>query len=202
MSTAVEQVEYVSIERAIPMRRVWAMPNSSTFDIPPIRSLVKSYLHNSKVSVDPFARNKRWATYTNDLDPETAAEFHMEAADFLRSLVNGFAETGDDIRADLVLFDPPYSLEQCARSYKNVGRNVTMRDTQILGRWTEHKELVSRLTRPGGFAISFGWNSLGMGLQNGFAIIELLNVCHGGAHNDTIVTVERKVESRQLELLS
>jgi hypothetical protein len=77
-SATIEQVEYTSIEKAIPMRRVWAMPNASTFDIPPIRALVKKYLHQSKVSVDPFARNKRWATYTNDLNPETAAESHAE----------------------------------------------------------------------------------------------------------------------------
>jgi len=48
----------------------------------------------------------------------------------------------------------------------------------------------------GGFAISFGWNSIGMGKTHGFEIIEILLVCHGGAHNDTIVTVDRKVTSR------
>ena len=48
----------------------------------------------------------------------------------------------------------------------------------------------------GGFALSFGWNSIGMGKAHGFEIIEVLLVCHGRAHNDTICTVERKVKCR------
>lgn len=41
--------------------------------------------------------------------------------------------------------------------------------------------------------ISFGWNSGGIGKQYDFEIIEIMLVAHGGAHNDTIVTVERKI---------
>ena len=48
---------------------------------------------------------------------------------------------------------------------------------------------------PGGIAISCGWNSIGMGKTHGFEIIEILLVCHGRAHNDTIVTVERKIQN-------
>lgn len=83
--------------------RVWAMPYSDTFDIEPIGNLVKRYLTNSKCSVDPFARNKQWATYTNDLNPDTIAEFHLDAYDFLVMLKN------KRINPDLILFDPPYS---------------------------------------------------------------------------------------------
>lgn len=53
--------------------RVWAMPNHDTFSVKPIGEFVRRYLDASKVSVDPFARNKQWATYTNDLDPNTSA---------------------------------------------------------------------------------------------------------------------------------
>ena len=38
----------------------------------------------------------------------------------------------------------------------------------------------------------FGWNSNGVGKVRGFEIIEILLIAHGGSHNDTIVTVERK----------
>jgi len=185
------QEELVSIERAIPMRRVWAMPDGDTFNIPCIASLVKSYLYKSTVSIDPFSRNKRWATHTNDLNPDTAAEHHLEALEFLTLLRER------RIQAQCGIFDPPYSLRQCAEIYKSVGRPVTMRDTQIFGRWTEHKAVLAALIEPNGVVVSCGWNSQGMGLQNGFAIIEILIVCHGGAHNDTIVTVERKVERAQ-----
>jgi len=193
--SAVEQIEYVSVERAIPMRRVWAMPDSCTFNIPPIRSLVRSYLHKATVSVDPFARNKQWATYTNDLNPETAAEYHVDAGDFLQTLV------GREVKADLVIFDPPYSLHQAKECYADVGRKFMMADAQNVGRWTRERELIARLCRPGGIVITCGWNSQGVGLQHDFEQVEILLVCHGGAHNDTIVTVERKIESKQISLL-
>ena len=76
--------------------RVWAMPNPDTFSIPPIGGFVKKYLSQSRVSVDPFARNKRWATYTNDLNPETEAEYHMKANDFLAMLVE--QKEGNNVR--------------------------------------------------------------------------------------------------------
>jgi len=182
------EVEYVSIEKAIPMQRVWSMPNHNTLSVQPIGQLVGGYIRKSKVSIDPFARDCDWATYTNDLNPQTKAKYHLDALDFLKELQQ------QQVVADLAIFDPPYSLRQCAEVYKSVGRPVTMRDTQIFGRWTEHKQVLASLLEVGGHVISCGWNTQGMGLKNGFLIVQILMVCHGGAHNDTIVTVERKVE--------
>lgn len=193
MTAALEQVEYVSIERAIPMRRVWAMPNSCTFDIPPIRALVKSYLYKSKVSVDPFARNKRWATYTNDLNPDTNATEHVEAAEFLETLA------GHGVVADLGLFDPPYSPEQIVRCYQSIGLS-TKHFAAGIG-WARVRNALTRLIEPGGIVICCGWNTVGMGIERGFSLEEILLVSHGREHNDTIVTVERKVESPQMELV-
>lgn len=178
-------------EQGIRFQRVWAMPSADTFDIPAIRAIVKKYLAGATVSIDPFARNKRWATYTNDLNPDTAAEYHLDALDFLRML------HAQQVKAEVVLFDPPYSLRQCVEVYKSVGKPVTQRDTQIFGRWTEHKRIISEMVTDSGIVISCGWNSRGMGLQNGFDIEEILLVCHGGAHNDTICTVEKNSSTRK-----
>ena len=41
--------------------------------------------------------------------------------------------------------------------------------------------------------LCFGWNSGGIGKTLGFELTEILMVAHGGAHNDTICTVERKL---------
>lgn len=112
---SVIQEDLISTERTIPMRRVWAMPDSETFNVPPIGGLVRWHLSRSKISVDPFARNKRWATYTNDLNPDTTAEYHMEALEFLTMLLNR------GVQADLVIFDPPYSSRQVAECYAQVG---------------------------------------------------------------------------------
>ncbi len=40
--------------------------------------------------------------------------------------------------------------------------------------------------------LCFGWNSGGIGINNGFNLKEILLVPHGGNHNDTICTVEVK----------
>lgn len=168
------------------IERVWAMPNHLTFSIKPIKELIDRYWKESKLSIDPFANDCRLAVITNDLNPDSKADYNMEALDFLKLMQS------KEVKPDLVFFDPPYSLRQCSEMYKSVGKPVTQRDTQIFGRWTEYKEIISQIITPGGICISCGWNSQGMGLKNGFEIVEILMVCHGGAHNDTICTVERK----------
>lgn len=168
------------------------MPSADTFDVGPIGSLVKWYLHHSKVSVDPFARNKRWATYTNDLNPETSADYHMLALDFLRHLV------AERVVADLVIFDPPYSIHQAKTCYESFGKGVfTAYDAQNVVRWTDEKEAVSQILQPNGVFIQCGWNSSGLGYLHQTEIEQVLLVCHGPAHNDTIVTVERKLPTAQ-----
>jgi hypothetical protein len=169
------------------MARVWAMPSADTFDIPPIGATVRRYLRAARVSVDPFARNKRWATHTNDLNPDTAAEHHLEAADFLARLVQ------DGIRADLALFDPPYSPRQTKEVYSGIGRRMMQEDVWLTHGWTRERDILDRLMPQDGIVISCGWNSQGMGKGRGYALTELLIVCHGGGHNDTLVTVERKL---------
>lgn len=43
--------------------------------------------------------------------------------------------------------------------------------------------------------LSFGWNSCGMG--EGFELLEILLVAHGGAHNDTICLAERMIAKQE-----
>lgn len=60
--------------------------------------------------------------------------------------------------------------------------------------WSKQKKEISRIVKKGGKVISFGWNSGGIGKSYGFAIEKVILVAHGGWHNDTIVTVERKID--------
>lgn len=46
----------------------------------------------------------------------------------------------------------------------------------------------------GGVVITCAWNSGGIGAGLGFEQQEILLVAHGGWHNDTIVTVEKKIK--------
>lgn len=166
------------------IERVWAMPHSDTFDCLPIGTLVRRYLEQSVVSVDPFARNKRWATFTNDLNPNTLAEAHLDVLDFLKLMQD------TKVEADLVLFDPPYSFHQMKEVYNGIGRKINGREAQRF--YGDVRDAIDKIVVPGGFVISFGWNSIGMGKTRNYAIQEILLVCHGRAHNDTIVVVDRK----------
>ncbi len=163
--------------------RTWAMPSADTFDCAPLGEFVKRRLHTATVSVDPFARNKRWATHTNDLNPETAAEHHEDAVDFLAML----ADRG--VSPDLFIIDPPYSPRQVSEVYAGVGRTVGMKETQTAALYAKIRERVNALAKPGAVALWFGWNSVGQGAP--WVLEEMLVVCHGGAHNDTIATAWR-----------
>jgi len=168
------------------IRREWAMASPDTFDVPQIGRFVWKYLRRAKVSVDPYARNKRWATHTNDLNPATAAEHHMDATDFLRKLhVEG-------VRADLVIIDPPYSPRQVKECYDSIGQKMEQ-DDALLGKVrAELKKAIYDVLSSHGIVLTFGWNTVGMGRNLGFEQIEILLVCHGSDHNDTICLAERR----------
>lgn len=170
------------------LSRVWQMPNRNTFDIPAIGSFVRRYLDTSTVSVDPYARDKRWATYTNDLNPATGAEFHVDSIEFLRAL----ADVG--VTADIVIIDPPYSPRQVKECYDSIGHKMKQ-DDALLGLIRKRLKVeIARIVPVGGVVLTFGWNTVGMGLKHGYEQEEILLVCHGSDHNDTICLAERRVK--------
>lgn len=168
------------------MTREWAMPSRWTFTIAPISALLRMEVDTDQCWVDPFAGENSPARHTNDLNPARPTTHHGQAIDFLR----GF----DDESVDGVLFDPPYSTRQIKECYDDIGVKLSRTDTQAKF-WTQCKDEIGRIVRPGGKAICFAWNSQGIGLARGFQLDQVLMVPHGGPHNDTIVTVERKVEA-------
>lgn len=163
--------------------RTWEMPNSNTFSIKCIHGLIDKYLRPEMKSIDPFSNTSRLAKITNDLNPEMKCDYSMDALDFLKMF--------PDSSIDFVFYDPPYSLRQVSECYKKVGIEVTNETTQSDWR-TKHINEISRIIKPDGLAMCFGWNSSGIGKKRGFDLVEILLVAHGGSHNDTICTVEKK----------
>lgn len=169
--------------------RAWAMPSENTFSVKPIGEFVKKYLDKSKASVDPFSRNYSLATYTNDLDNSTTAQYHLDAEVFLRYL----HQQGQCF--DLVIFDPPYSSRQISEVYKSIGLEVGMKETQNALLYKRVRDSILPILSDDGIVLSFGWNSVGMGKKRGFEIVEILLCCHGGAHNDTICIAEKRIST-------
>lgn len=172
-------------------RRIWAMPSSETFQIEPIRQFVEKYLRTSKRSIDPFARNCQMATVTNDMNPDTSAQYHLEAHEFLKTIEGPF---------DLAIYDPPYSPRQVKECYESIGLKMSYENT-LHGKWRKlEKDLLAQLMPVGSVFLCFGWNTCGMGIERGFQIEEILLVAHGANHNDTICMAERRI-SKQDNLL-
>lgn len=164
------------------------MPNADTFSVKPIGEFVQRYLAQSQISVDPFARNKRWATHTNDLNPKTEAEHHLDAEVFLEMLADL------NVKCDLAILDMPYSPRQISECYKEAGITCGMKETQNAALYSRIKNTLVKVLTDDAVVISFGWNSAGMGQKHGFEQIEIMLCCHGGAHNDTICLAERRIQ--------
>lgn len=181
--------------KIIQMSKVWHMPNSNTFKIKPIKELIRKHLSNNDIVLDPFANEHSIKSImndveyiTNDLNPAYNCDYSLEAQQFLKQFKNQ--------SVDLILYDPVYSPRQVSECYKKLGRTVTIEDTKS-SYWTKFKKEISKKIKIGGKVISFGWNSNGIGKNNGFKIIEILLVSHGGNHNDTICVVEEKTHHQE-----
>jgi len=156
--------------------RVWAMPNKWTFTIKPIAQL----LHRYKVGegwIDPFAGENSPAEITNDIDTDRETTYHLDALEFIEMFAAN-SKRG-------ILLDPPYNKHQALIMYKN----------RKLRKITPLFEHAQRIIEPGGYLITFGWHTNGAGNKRGFQKIEILLVPHGGERNDTIITVEQKMQA-------
>ena len=159
------------------IERVWAMPNKWTFTIKPIKKLLEEEMNG--IWIDPYAGLNSPAQLTNDINPSMPTKYHLESLAFLKQM----KLISDPI--DGCLFDPPYSVHQSVEVYegkKQKNASINM-------------DVISRVIKPGGKAICFGWNSNGLGKNRGFELERILLVAHGSSHNDTIVTVEKKINS-------
>ena len=175
----------------VAIERAWAMPNGETFTIKPIRNVVRDEVLKAQtraggeaVIIDPFAKNAKYGTVTNDLNPECETDFHMDALEFMRQQ--------ESESADLILYDPPYSITQAAQLYKSYGKEKLEINVSNMAYWARCKDECARVLKDGGVALCCGWNTNGMGKNRGFSLERILIVAHGGSKNDTLVTVERK----------
>jgi len=154
----------------------------------PVQELLTRY-NVGKGWVDPFAGITSPAEFTNDIEAREGVQSKQDGLEFLK-LINLSKPTG--IRFFThggVLFDPPYSVEQCLRCYTPKFKGTAGRAEY----WAKCKDEIKAIVAPGGHVISFAWDSCGMGKTRGFEIEEVMLLCHGACHNDTIITVETKL---------
>jgi hypothetical protein len=159
--------------------------NGDTFQCKPISEFVQRYYSPNLVSIDPFARNSQLATFTNDLNPNTSARYNLDVVEFLELLVDR------EVMADLIIFDPPYSPRQVKELYDSIGIETGKEMAWRTASWKNEKILCNKLLKMGGVFLHFGWNTMGI-CQGNYKTEEIMLVCHGAAHNDTICMAQRK----------
>jgi hypothetical protein len=188
MSANDENAPTVQIKVKMKIYREWAMPNKHTFLIKPIKDLIEKYIGDGKNWIDPFAGENSPAEITNDINPNKPTNFHLHAYDFVKRLDGYYSGC---------LFDPPYSLRQVKECYDMLGIELmSQKETQYFP--TYIKDEIKPKIKMGGIVICCGWDTNAFGAERGFEFEEILLVAHGGRHNDTIVTVEKKVREQSV----
>lgn len=165
--------------------KTWAMPNGNTFTIKPIKEFVEAEVSRGGCIVDPFANNCKYGTITNDLNPAYDTSEHKDALEFLEGI--------PDDSADLVLYDPPYSITQASQLYHEYGKEKLKVNVANMQYWKLVKDNIARILKRNGRVICCGWNTNGLGKGRGFEMTEILIVSHGGSKNDTLCTLEYKL---------
>lgn len=97
----------------------------------------------------------------------------------------------------MVLFDPPYSITQAAQLYHEYGKEKLEVNVANMKYWALCKDNIARILKLNGRVICCGWNSNGLGKGRGFEMTSVLIVNHGGSKNDTLVTLEYKIENQK-----
>jgi len=159
--------------------RSFGMQTKDTLRCKEAFSVVRQYLEGKKV-IDPFARDCDFAhPYTNDINPETKAEDHLDVEEYLEYwniLQKQF---------DGAIFDPPFSDRQSTEVYGET--NLYTHAGKVL----RVERLLGDLIMPGGYVVKFGYNSNFS--HKAFECVEIKLVRYGGSMNDMIISVHKKM---------
>ena len=117
-----------------------------------------------------------------DLNKEMPADYHMDAYDFV------IMARQEGWKYDTVLLDPPYNLRKSREKYLGIYTSILRKI----------KTELPSIINIGGYVISYGYDTTGMGKQRGFELIHICIVNHSGDHNDTLCTIERKIQTEIL----
>ena len=155
------------LENRIRINWAWAMPSHRTFSIKPISKMRKEELNFSNY-IEPFPFQSQ-----------------IDCFDYLSQF--------EDNSVDESEIDPPYTKRQVSEWYNENQIKVTGWHTSS-GWIAKLKDEIMRVMKPGGKVITYAYNTSGMGKKRGFEKTRILIVNHGAEHNDTLCTVEKKIQ--------
>ena len=167
--------------------RSFGMQTKDTLRCKEAFSVVRKYLEGKKV-IDPFARDCEFAyPYTNDINPETKAQDHLDVEEYLNYWLGFFDEsTSNDDLFDGAIYDPPFSDRQTKEAYQQTTNLYTLG-----GKILRIERSLGDLIVPGGYVVKFGYNSNFS--HKAFECVEIKLVRYGGSINDMIISVHKKM---------
>ena len=144
-----------------PFRRMWEFYSQT--------AIAMGAMPGLDLGIDPFARNCEWAfPMTNDINPNTRANYNLDAEDFLA-----------------VCEDPPFSDRQSKEAYGTT--NLYAADS---GKMSRISKIMGRMIRHRGFIIKAGFNTNPPAAN--FELVEVCLVTLGGNRNDVLFSVWQK----------
>jgi hypothetical protein len=183
----------MNIETEALIRRIEIIPDEQDRclevygGVPELKELVERYLRNSTISVDVFARNNDAFTFTNDINPTTAAEYHLEAYEFLCLMKK------NNVSADLVFFDPPHDLYESVYSNAEAKCWWEHHNKIMLKEWGRERDILADWLHSGSVVISSGLSSFGLGRKRGFTPIEIVYFSISNKEIEACYVVEKKI---------
>ena len=169
--------------------RVRGIQTKDTLSDPMAAALVKKYLSGMQPIIDPFARNCEFAwPYTNDIDPNTVAEKHLDVEEFLKSFHDDKLDFVGPVFGGAIL-DPPFSDHQSREIHgaENLYTNpAKMKRVEMM---------LGSLIEIGGYVVKFGYNS--NFTHDAFECVAVRLIRYGGSMNDMIISVHQRTISSE-----
>lgn len=135
-------------------------------------------------SLDPFARNCPAFSHTNDIDPNTKAQTHLDALVFMQ------AQKTLEREFDLIWFDPPFSSRQSNEIYE--GHVNVYTDPGYLKRLYS---TIPYLLSKGGFFVKWGYNTNNP-MPSILKLEDLFMFPQGANKNDVLVSIYRRTAEK------
>lgn len=151
-----------------------------TFSVKNIRDWVENNCEGKTLNLFAGKTKLNIDEIRNDLDIEALADYRLDALEFLR--------TWQGEKFDTILLDPPYAYRKSMEMYKGIRCSP----------FRQLKDEITRILKPNGIVITFGYHSNTMGKNRGFEVERIALFSHGGAIHDTIASVERFKELNKL----
>jgi len=162
---------------------IYQPPKRFTFEQPKLRLWVEKWCKGKVLNLFAGKTKLNVNEFRVDSNKEMIADYYGDALEFLKIT---------NLKFDTIILDPPYSFRKSYEKYKG---------HYIGSKYTIIKKAIIRVLNDGARVITFGYNSQGMSRQLGFKKIAICLVCHNGDHNDTVCTVENKMNKELLNSL-